>query len=103
MNLDDLKQAAPPTPPCAACGVPSDTEAWDVLLCWLCWGRWHREAGVTVAEVEQALPATVEPQPGTPAHVRWSRWWGDARAAEWTRRTRAWLALARAERVRGAA
>ena len=90
MNLN-LHQEVPPAPACAACGVASDTEAWDVPLCWLCWGTWQREAGVTVAEVEQALPASVAPEPGTPARARWDARWTEVRAAEWMRRTRAWV------------
>jgi hypothetical protein len=75
---------------CAVCGLPTAQDVWGEPLCGACYGRWAREARVAVADVEAALPATVEPQPGTPAHSRWLAWWCEVRAAEWQRRTRAW-------------
>lgn len=97
--------AAAPKHPCAICGLPATGTRWDVDLCELHNGMWFADPQFESGSVDAAIGMTkvrgvsLEWYPvHTPAQAK-------ASAAEYRRRTLAWVELQRAEsgRVTGLA
>lgn len=64
---------------CACCGVPAETQVWQLQLCLGCSGRWKAEVKPPPCHTEWPMV--------TPQKERWAQW--RAATADWLASTKA--------------